>query len=428
MDTIFALASARGKAGVAIVRISGPYAFAAGRMLFGTLPEPRKSALRVLKDQAGVRIDEALILCFEKGASFSGEDVVELHVHGSQAVLKKLFSELSAIEGLRIAEPGEFTRRAFENGCLDLAQTEGLADLIDAETEAQRRQAMRILSGDLGIVISDWRTKLVRAAALLEACIDFADEEVPVDVTPEVSSLLGDVKKGLQTQINGVATAERIRDGFEVAIVGPPNIGKSTLLNTLAGRDAAITSDIAGTTRDVIEVRMDLNGIPVTLLDTAGIRETDDKIEALGVDLARRRAKHADLRVFLILPETKPEFPPEDKDIVVVSKVDTFGEDVAGISAKDGTGISELISTITNTLGRMVETAATATHERHRVAMDHALEHINASESFVGQGADMYDMAAEELRLAIRSLSSLLGAVDVEELLGEIFSRFCVGK
>ncbi len=269
MDTIYALASARGKAGVAVVRISGPLAFLAVKNLTGDVPSARRTALRILRDAAGEVLDEALVICFEKGASFTGEESAELQLHGSIAIVNAVLRTLSEMEGLRLAEAGEFTRRALENERLDLAQVEGLADLIEAETEAQRRQALKVFSGVLGEKVERWRTALVRAAALIEATIDFADEEVPVDVSPEVLELIATVMLDLETEARGAKMAERIRDGFEVAIVGPPNAGKSTLLNALAGRDAAITSEVAGTTRDVIEVRMELGGLPVTLLDTA---------------------------------------------------------------------------------------------------------------------------------------------------------------
>ncbi|MCK4712193.1 MAG: tRNA uridine-5-carboxymethylaminomethyl(34) synthesis GTPase MnmE, partial [Marinosulfonomonas sp.] len=269
MDTIYALATALGKSGVAVIRLSGPLAFSAAKTLAGSLPEPRVAGLRSLCDADGVLLDQALVLTFAQGHSFTGEDVAELHLHGGPATIKAVLQTLGDIDGLRLADPGEFTRRALENGCLDLAQIEGLSDLLEAETEAQRKQALRVFSGALGDKAEGWRTDLIRAAALLEATIDFADEDVPVDVTPEVSMLLDSVMTALAKEAAGVQITERIRDGFEVAIVGAPNVGKSSLLNRLAGRDAAITSEIAGTTRDVIEVRMDLNGLPVTILDTA---------------------------------------------------------------------------------------------------------------------------------------------------------------
>ena len=428
MDTIFALASAQGKAGVSVIRISGPQAFAAGRSLCGALPDIRQAGLRVLKDAEGARIDEALVLCFAKGASFTGEDTVELQVHGSVAVVRRLLNELGGMPGLRLAEAGEFTRRAFDNECLDLAQTEGLADLIDAETEAQRCQALRVLSGDLGKLVSQWREDLVRAAALLEATIDFADEEVPVDVTPEVSALLDGVELAIDRQVAGVAVSERIRSGFEVAIVGKPNVGKSTLLNALAGRDAAITSEIAGTTRDVIEVRMDLRGLPVTLLDTAGIRDTEDHIEALGVARARDRAEVADLRVFLLSPGDQPDLTPRPDDIVVYSKADLYTADGFSVSAKSGVGLDDLVDRLSSVLTERSAGAGLATHLRHRHGMIRALDHLRGAKDWVRKGAVGYDIAAEELRIAIRALESLLGRVDVEDLLDEIFSRFCVGK
>jgi len=286
MDTIFALATARGKAGVSIVRVSGPLAWASAAHFGVVNLVARQPKLARLTGSDGGLIDEALVLSFDDGQSFTGEQVVEFQVHGSPAIVAALLSELGSLDGLRLAEPGEFTRRALENGQLDLARVEGLADLIDAETEAQRKQALRVFSGALGKKADGWRTDLIRAAALLEATIDFADEDVPVDVTPEVTALVSGVRGELELEAQGVKAAERIRDGFEVAIVGPPNAGKSTLLNALAGREAAITSSVAGTTRDVIEVRMDLNGLPVTFLDTAGLRETTDEVEAVGVQRA----------------------------------------------------------------------------------------------------------------------------------------------
>ncbi len=272
METIFALASARGKAGVAVFRISGPQALAAGEVLVGHLPAPHRAGLRRIVADGEV-IDDGLVLVFPQGESFTGEPVVELQVHGSVAVAAALGRVLSAMPGLRLAEPGEFTRRALANGRLDLAQVEGLADLIDAETEAQRRQAERVLQGAVAERVAEWRKLLVRVTALVEATIDFADEDVPVNVAPEVEALLDRLGGELRREIAGSRVAERVRDGFEVAIVGAPNTGKSTLLNALAGREAALTSEVAGTTRDVIEVRMDLDGVPVTLLDTAGLHE-----------------------------------------------------------------------------------------------------------------------------------------------------------
>jgi tRNA modification GTPase len=268
MDTIYSLATGRGKAGVAVVRVSGPRAVDCAEHLAGFRPTGRVPSLRRLHDGDGALIDEALVLFFASGQSFTGEDVVEFQTHGSPAIVAAVLDQLSSLDGVRLAEPGEFTRRALENGCLDLAQVEGLADLIDAETEAQRKQAVRVFDGALGERTERWRIDLIRAAALLEATIDFADEDVPVDVTPEVNQLTTGVLNEINREIAGSSAAERIRDGFEVAILGEPNIGKSTLLNALAGRDAAITSAVAGTTRDVIEVRMDLKGLPVTFLDT----------------------------------------------------------------------------------------------------------------------------------------------------------------
>ncbi|WP_171171522.1 tRNA uridine-5-carboxymethylaminomethyl(34) synthesis GTPase MnmE [Ruegeria sp. HKCCA0370] len=428
MDTIFALASAQGKAGVAVIRLSGPDSHsAAARLTGGALPK-RGMVLRTLTDHGGARLDDGLVLTFQAPASFTGEDVAELQIHGSTASVNAVLRCLSDTEGLRIAEPGEFTRRALENGKMDLTQVEGLADLIDAETEAQRKQAQTILAGELGTLAERWRRDLIRAASLLEAVIDFADEEVPTDVTPEVRELIQGVMSDLHREADGVKIAERIRSGFEVAIVGLPNAGKSTLLNALAGREAAITSEFAGTTRDVIEVRMDLAGLPVTLLDTAGLRETENHVENLGIELARSRAEAADLRVFL--SETPKDLGVEmrEDDIHVLPKADLRGIGGKGVSGKTGQGIDALVDDISCVLRQRTTTHGIATRERHRIAITRALDSLTSAISVLESGPDLYDIAAEELRTAIRALESLVGRIDVETLLDEIFSSFCLGK
>lgn len=424
MDTIFALATARGRAGVAVVRISGPRAVAAAEALAGPLAAPRRAALRRLHWQ-GDLLDEALVLRFAAGASFTGEDVVELQLHGSPAAVSAVLSALSAQDGLRPAEAGEFTRRALENGRMDLAEVEGLSDLLAAETEAQRRQAMRVFSGGLGEKTEGWRQRLIRAVALLEATIDFADEDVPVDVTPEVRELIGSVLTDLRREEAGAGAAERLRDGFEVAILGRPNTGKSTLLNSLAGREAAITSEFAGTTRDVIEVRMDLQGLPVTILDTAGLRETGDVVERIGIERARDRALAADLRVFLLDHEGLPDgIIPQDQDIILRGKSDLGRGEISG---RTGAGVDDLIFRIVGILSARVDPAVTITRERHRVAIHRT---ITALEQVIAGLNDSLsvDIAAEILYSAIRALNSLVGRVDVEDVLDEIFSSFCIGK
>ena len=428
MSTIFAQASAAGKAGVAVVRISGPQAFSASSQLCGSLPTPRQAALRRLRSAAGEVLDEALVLCFTEKASFTGEETVELQTHGSVAVVNVLLAELGRFDGLRLAEPGEFTRRALANGRLDLAQVEGLADLIASETEAQRQQALRLFSGGLGELAAHWRERLIRASALLTVTIDFADEEVPVDVSPEVLELIVEVQTAIQAQVDGFGAAERIRTGYEVAIVGPPNVGKSTLLNALAGRDAAITSEIAGTTRDVIEVRMELAGLPVTLLDTAGLRETDDTVEKIGVARALERAKAADLRVFLMESDGKPEFDPAPDDIVMTSKADLSGEKLGSVSGKTGAGVVELVEQIGARLSSKTAKAGLATRARHKEAMERCLVSLADASNRVALGPEFTDIASEELRISLEALNMLIGRVDVENVLDEVFSSFCLGK
>jgi len=429
MDTIFALASAPGKAGVAVIRVSGPDAFDGARQLAGERISGRGMWLRPLRGADGELIDQALVLGFSSPASFTGEDVVEYQLHGSVAIIGAMMHTLSEFPGHRLAEPGEFTRRAMENGKMDLSQVEGLADLIEAETEAQRRQATRLTAGELGQRVERWRVDLIRAAALIEATIDFADEDVPVDVTPEVSELLNGVERDVAKELRGLHAAERIRTGFEVAIIGPPNAGKSTLLNALAGRTAALTSEFAGTTRDVIEVRMDLDGLPVTVLDTAGLRDTDDHVESLGIALAKERAGRSDLRVFLSGDAAIDFDLWQDGDIRVSGKADLLSETQGlAVSGLTGEGVDELVSLISQELGHRVASAGLATRERHKVALDQALDRLRQARELLKRGPEEYDLVAEELRTAIRSLEFLVGRIDVENLLDEIFASFCLGK
>jgi len=424
MDTIFALATAQGRAGVAVIRISGDLAIAAAGRLMDSVPSGR--GVRRLFDLDGVHLDEALILNFPSGRSFTGEPVIELHLHGSLAVVAAVLRVLGDDPDLRMAEAGEFTRRAMENGKLDLTQVEGLADLIDAETEGQRRQALRVLDGALGVLAEGWRAKLLRAAALIEATIDFADEDVPFDVAPEVIELVQSVRKSLHQEAAGVVFAERLRHGFEVAILGSPNVGKSTLLNRLAGREAAITSEIAGTTRDVIEVKMDLGGLPVTLLDTAGLRETSDIVESIGIERAIFRARSADLRVVLLEAGKESPIALEDGDIVVNAKADLNNGD--GVSSVTGHGVDDLIAEITGILRLRVGTIGVAMRERHRIAMLQAIDYLDSVQVALENGDFMEDLVAEDIRSAGRAIDSLLGRIDVEDILGEIFSSFCIGK
>jgi len=398
MDTIFAQATAQGRAGVSVVRISGPQAVEIVRCCCGRLPDPRVAALCPVKDADGLLIDQALVLFFAAPHSFTGEDVVEFHLHGSIAIVRAVLGVLATFSETRLAEAGEFTRRALENDKLDLTQVEGLADLIESETEVQRKQAMNVLSGKLGEKVEAWRSSLIRAAALLEATIDFADEDVPVDVSAEVSVLLSQVDGELVEQISSTKVAERIRAGFEVAIIGPPNAGKSTLLNALAGRDAAITSSTAGTTRDVIEVRMDLGGLPVTLLDTAGLRETQDEVEAQGVARAIDRAKRADLRIFLADSDTDLPLDAVDGDISVLPKADARQEKAGAVSGLTGEGVDALIDRVQTSLGNRIMGSGLATHERHRIAMVTCSEHLRAATDMLEFGPDHYELTSAELQ------------------------------
>jgi tRNA modification GTPase len=427
-DTIFALASARGKAGIAVIRVSGPLAFAAGEALCGTLPALRQAGVRRLQRDGAV-LDEALVLCFGAGASFTGEPVVEFQVHGGIAVVDSVLSALEAQPGLRVAEPGEFTQRAFRSGRIDLAQVEGLADLIDAETEAQRRLALHVLAGAVGQRAALWREDLLRASALVEASIDFADEDVPVDVWPEVLHRIEALIRALQAEAAGSVVAERMREGFEVAIVGPPNAGKSTLLNRLAGRDVAIASPLPGTTRDVLEVRLELDGLPVTVMDTAGMREAADVIEEMGVARAKVRAEAADLRVFLHLGEGPTgEVVRRPDDIVLRGR----GDEVTGVpdavSGLTGAGVDVLVSRIGAAFRDRVRGIGALTQARHRRVVAEAVRALESARDGVRSDRRQAELVAEALRQAREHLGALIGVADTEAVLGEIFARFCIGK
>ena len=372
-------------------------------------------------------IDQALILIFSKPYSFTGENVVEFHLHGSSAVVSSVIKLLSNFKGLRSAEAGEFTRCALENGKIDLAQVEGLADLIDAETDAQHKQAARIFNGALGEKTKEWRAKLVKAGALLVATLDFADEEVPEEVTPEVEKLINMVLSDLDKEIIGVHTAERIRSGFEVAIVGAPNLGKSTLLNYLVGRDAAITSNVSGTTRDVIEVKLDLRGLPVTILDTAGIRKSDDKVEEIGISRALERSSLSDLRIVLTEDGEYPVgLKKRDTDIICIAKDDQGNR--GGVSGKTGAGIDRLKNNIWDILNDKAQYVGIATRERHKSSMVNAKKFLGNAVVSLRDGPEYYDITAEEIRAATSALDSLIGRIGVEDVLDEVFSSFCLGK
>ncbi len=424
-DTIFALATSPGRAGIAVLRVSGPEAHRAGESLAGRLPDHGRT-LRTLRNAGGEALDQALVLTFAPERSFTGEAVVEFHCHGAPAVVAVVLQALAASPGLRSAEAGEFTRRALENGRLDLAQVEGLADLLAAETEGQRRQAMRVFAGALGRKAEEWRSRLLRAVALVEATIDFSDEDVPEDVWPEVLELIVHLEGELRAEARGARMAERLREGFEVAIVGPPNVGKSTLLNRLAGREAAITSEIAGTTRDVIEVRMDLQGLPVTLIDTAGLREARDAVEAIGIDRGRQRAAQADLRVHLHLAGDPMPDPGPD-DLVVLAKADLDPGPGWAISGRTGQGLDELVAEIGRRLSELTAGLGVGLRERHARAMLDAAMLLDETRALVDIGAAV-EIVAETLRRALRQLDALVGRVGVEDILGEIFSSFCIGK
>jgi tRNA modification GTPase len=438
-QTIFALSSGRPPSAIAIVRVSGRQAGPALTALGGKIPLARAATRMLLRDTSGQPLDDAVVLWFPGPASATGEDVAEFHVHGGRAVLGSIFAALAALEDMRAAEPGEFTRRAFENGKLDLTEAEGLDDLIHAETDRQRRQALRQLKGLLGDRARDWRARIIEASALIEAGIDFSDEgDVPAELVAPALAKIKALSREIEEVLAAQAQSERLRDGLVVAIAGPPNVGKSTLMNQFARREVAIVSPHAGTTRDVIEVQLDLDGYPVTVIDTAGIRETDDPVEQEGVRRARARAAEADLVLWLTDAANKKIGHDSTAPVWLVrNKIDldsagrplaeTVGQAGFKISAKSGDGVPELIAALVGFAEGFFGSSegGLISRVRQRQLLRETASSLHRSMDVAGEGEEL---VAEELRVAAQSLGRLLGRVDVEDILDVIFREFCVGK
>jgi tRNA modification GTPase len=445
-ETFCALATAPGRAAVAVVRINGPRAFAALSSLAGEIPAPRRAALRRLRHPTtDESLDEALVLAFPGPASFTGDDLVELHLHGGSAVVAAVLEALSALD-VRVAEPGEFTRRAFENGKLDLSRAEAIADLVDAETEAQRRQALGQLGGALELKYSTWRAALVEALAFIEAQIDFPDEEVPPEVAARARRPLEQLRQEMATALCEVR-GERVREGFRIALVGAPNAGKSSLLNALAGRDAAIVTPIPGTTRDVIEVPAVLGGYKVLLADTAGLRDTADPIEQEGVRRARAWAESADLRLWVVDGSMfHVEHPPEGlirpSDWLVLNKADLSPGAAASaslteaeaqawrterLSALNLADVARLQTTLASHVAERLSGAEFpgSTRLRHRDALAGAVQSLDRALARLAADAEL---AGEDVRLAARALERITGRIDPDAVLDQIFASFCLGK
>jgi tRNA modification GTPase len=438
-QTIFALSSGRPPSAIAIVRVSGSQARAALMQLTKTTLTPRIATRALLRDAGSEPIDDAVVLWLPGPASATGEDVAEFHVHGGRAVLASVFAELSAIQNVRPAEPGEFTRRAFENGKLDLTEAEGLDDLIHADTDRQRRHALRQLRGLLGDRARDWRAQIIEAQALIEAGIDFSDEgDVPAELIAPAVLRIKTLLREIENVLGAGGRSERLRDGLVVAIAGPPNVGKSTLMNHLARREVAIVSPHAGTTRDVIEVQLDLDGYPVMVIDTAGIRETDDPVEQEGVRRARARAAEADLVLWLADAEGERIEPGSGVPVWLVRNKIDLRTDAASsgrsaavsefrISARHGDGVAELVAAMIGFAQDYfgANESGLISRERQRKLLQETVESLRRSVEMIGGGEEL---AAEDLRRAAYSLGRLLGRVDVEDILDVIFRDFCIGK
>lgn len=440
VDTIFAPATAPGRGAVAIVRISGPGAFEALIRLAGDVPEPRRLSRRILRDPGdGEVLDDAMVAAFPGPASATGEDVVELHLHGGRAVVAATCDRLARMDGLRLADPGEFTRRAYLNDRIDLTRAEGILDLVDAETESQRRQAARQATGVLEAALEGWRGRLVGAMAQLEAFIDFPDEDLPEDLLARICGDLDGLAAEMAAALTDGRRAERVRDGVRIALVGVPNAGKSSLLNWLAQREVAIVSATAGTTRDVLEVHLDIDGYAATVADTAGLRETDDTVEAEGVRRALERAEAADLTLVLADAQSGAAgrravahlLGPDS--LAIATKTDVAGSEIPspwlGVSVRSGDGLPDLLRSLSAAVAarmdRVGEVALTRARHREAVAKSH--EAVRRCRTALDVG-DPLEIAAEDLRAAAGQLGRILGRVDVEEILDRLFAEFCLGK
>jgi len=442
--TIYALSTGPGISGVAVIRVSGKETATVIKKLTGKdLPAPRIATLRKINNiNTSEMIDEGIILWFPGPHSYTGEDMAEFHVHGSKAVVTALHSSIKVIENCRLAEAGEFTKLAFQNGKINLLKAESIADLISAETELQRKQAIKIMNGVSSNKFNSWREKLLKILSHIEAKIDFPDEELPKDILVKIKKssdeISGEIKKTLDDQKVG----ETIREGFKIAIVGPINAGKSSLINYLSKRDVAIVSEIAGTTRDVIETHLNLDGYPVIVSDTAGIRESKNEIEKKGIRLALKKAEDADLNIVVIEPKNAyfTGFLKDlvsKKSILVVNKSDLGIDKIVNefkkfspiyVSLKEEKNLEKLISEIKDKLKNQFTNSENIliTRERHRQHLEQCIFHLKKFEE--KNQSEEFDMAAEDLRLATRHLGMIVGKVDVEELLGSIFNDFCIGK
>ncbi|MDG1438884.1 MAG: tRNA uridine-5-carboxymethylaminomethyl(34) synthesis GTPase MnmE [Emcibacteraceae bacterium] len=445
--TIFALSSGKGRAGVSVIRVSGPETKNAILKLTKKeiCPAPRMASLNWFYDPvSNGRLDHGLLVFFPNPNSFTGEDVAEFHIHGGYAVVAGFLEALSNIENLRPAEAGEFTRRAFDNGKMDLTGAEGLADLINAETESQRRQALRQMDGSLAVLYEGWRHEIISAMAYLEADIDFSEEEIPDDVTARIKPIVEKLHADILKHLNDGHRGERLRHGLQVVILGAPNAGKSTLLNYLSKREVAIVSDIAGTTRDVLEVHLDISGFPVSIIDTAGIRLSEDVIEAEGIKRAEARAENADLKIIIIDDSSKTTMSDQmkkhlDKDTVVIfSKTDLgrlnksnfIENNIIGawpISVKTGLGLDDFMKVLEEQVEKRMELTDTPslTRTRHRSNLQSAVQHM---ERFINAERFELELLSEDLRMAARDIGKITGYVDVEDILEKIFTEFCIGK
>ena len=430
-DTVFALSTSPGKAAIAVIRISGSKAFEVVTKLVGSLPPPRKAVLRSIKYKNEL-IDKALLICFKANASYTGEDMVEFHIHGSMAVIDSLSEVLSVGFNLGVADPGEFTRRALENGCMDLSQVEGLLDLINSETKEQKNQSLSVLTGVIGDKSKGWRSTILSSLSLAEVMIDFSDEDVPESTVSSILNLVVSLVDELTGELKNSKSLELIRDGYDVVIIGKPNVGKSSLLNYLAGREKAIVSEKAGTTRDIIELGIDLKGFRVNFFDTAGIHDATDEIEMIGIERARVKASLSHMRVFLINPNDLVEdfgVVVKETDVIFCAKSDLEKQCIyPGISSKSGEGVSFLLGEISKNINKSVGYSGILINKRHKKVVKSTISCLERVCRELKSSDVQIEIVAENLRLAIMELDFLVGKINVEEVLGDIFSSFCIGK